>query len=78
MNDPGSLSGNYTLRLLRDSGNHLWVATWGGGMRKYIRENEQFEPYTHVESDSGSLAENIVYCISEVVSITGLNNPYNT
>ncbi|MCX2983261.1 hybrid sensor histidine kinase/response regulator [Halieaceae bacterium IMCC14734] len=42
-NNPNTLSENYTRGMLEGSNGDLWIATYGGGLNRYIAETDTFE-----------------------------------
>lgn len=43
--DSTSLGGNYVKAVLEDSHQRLWVATYGGGLSRYLPGQDQFQQY---------------------------------
>ncbi len=63
--DPTSLSDDVVFVLLEDSAGTLWVASLGGGLHQFDRENEQFIRYQSDPVDPGSLSSNSVNAMFE-------------
>ncbi len=59
--DEKSLSSNDFISIFRDSENDIWIATYTGGVNKYIPEDNSFERYTI----KNKLPSNSVYAILE-------------
>lgn len=62
-NDPKdlkSLSNNYIQYILEDNERNLWIATYGGGLNLFDRENDSFVHYRHDPTDSSTIASNHV------------------
>ena len=66
-----SISGDYLLRIFRDSRNMLWIGTWGRGLTRYDPARNEFSAYLHREDEAGSISGNIVHAIYETISDTG-------
>lgn len=68
VNDPGnpkSLSNNVVISLYEDSNETLWVGTWGGGLNKFDRKNEEFTVYKNNSEKPESLSDDNVWSIFE-------------
>jgi len=63
--NPGSLSNSFIKDLLEDSKGNIWVATLGGGLNKFDREQDRFIHYRQDKTDKGSLSDDFVNCIAE-------------
>ncbi len=63
--DPKSISANFSVCLLEDRYNQLWIGTFGGGLNRYDREKDIFYQYQHNEDDSFSLPHNRVKTLYE-------------
>jgi len=59
--DTNSISSNHIKALLEDSAGNLWIATWGGGLNRFNRDNGTFVRYAH--KGPGSLTDNFVSSI---------------
>lgn len=62
-NDPNistSLSNSYIQQLLEDDEQNLWVATYGGGLDLFDRENDSFIHFRNDPEDPSSLPNNYV------------------
>ena len=59
--NPFSLSDNGVLSIYEDKNKCLWVGTYGGGLNKYIPEDESFITYT----EKDGLSNNVVLGICE-------------
>jgi ligand-binding sensor domain-containing protein/signal transduction histidine kinase len=65
-NDPynkNSLSHNFITDIIEDKEGNLWIATWGGGINKFNRQQEYFTAYKHsnaVNSLSSDLVNSII------------------
>jgi len=57
--DTNSLSSNHIKALLEDSAGSLWIATWGGGVNRFNRDNGTFVHYSRGDSGN-SLSDNFV------------------
>ena len=64
-NDPGSLSQNRIKSLCEDRYGVLWIGTYGGGLNKFIPEEEKFTRYTSDPNNPGTLSDNSVISIYE-------------
>ncbi len=64
-NDPFSLANDYILSIYADRSGVLWVGTYGGGVSKYVQNNERFTLYQHRSGVATSLSNDIVYAIHE-------------
>src|SRR5690606_906643 len=58
--DPQSLSNNYVQYVLEDDERNLWIATYGGGLNLFDRENDSFIHYMHDSNDPLSIPSNYV------------------
>jgi ligand-binding sensor domain-containing protein len=57
--DPQSISHNYIRCLYEDpadSGNVLWIGTWGGGLNRYDAQTETFTRFMHHPDDTTSIS----------------------
>jgi signal transduction histidine kinase len=63
--NPASLSGNYLLRIFKDSEGDIWTGTWGAGLNRYDPEGDCFIRYMNIPGDPISLPGNIVHSIFE-------------
>ncbi|PZM08049.1 ligand-binding sensor domain-containing protein [Rhizobium tubonense] len=59
----GSLTGVYSM--LETAGGDIWLATMGGGLLRFDRDEFKFIRYTHDPNDPQSLAENRVITLFE-------------
>jgi ligand-binding sensor domain-containing protein/signal transduction histidine kinase len=64
-NNPCSLSHNRIRSIYEDRHGILWIGTMGGGLNKFIREEEKFIHYRADPHDPGSLSDNTVLSIYE-------------
>ncbi len=68
-NDPNSLSSNNIATIFEDSDNVLWIGTYGGGIVKIIRdENNNPHRYIRIQNDpdtTSSLSNNSVFSFCE-------------
>lgn len=69
-NNPGSISGNIIWCLYVNEENELFVGTIGGGLNKFIREDNNFISYQTVETDTNTLSSNNVSCIFQDIAGT--------
>ena len=51
--------------MYQDQFNHVWIATYGGGLAEYDPNTQKFIYYKHNSQDKNSLAHNIVGAIIE-------------
>ena len=58
---PGSLSVNQVYALLEDRENNLWVGTWGGGVNKYSRGQDNFGFYRNDPENANTLSDGGVF-----------------
>jgi ligand-binding sensor domain-containing protein/signal transduction histidine kinase len=65
LDNPYSLSHNRIRVIYEDRSRTLWIGTMGGGLNKFIREEEKFLHYTADPTDPHSLSENTVLSIYE-------------
>ena len=63
--DSTSISNNQISAICEDRSGMLWIATVGGGLNRFERENEIFTHFTHNPYDSTSIGSDIVYFIFE-------------
>lgn len=64
-NDPrnsSSLSNNFVMTICEDiDTGDLWIGTWGGGLNRFIRKNEMFDPIkADLESTTGLASNDIL------------------
>jgi len=64
-NDPGSLGANSIWSLLVDSEDILWVGTEGGGLNRFVREENRFVRYLPDPADPYSINDNRITNIYE-------------
>lgn len=64
-NDPNSLGANSIWSLLVDSTGILWVGTEGGGLNRFVREENRFIRYLPDPTDSYSIDDNRITNIYE-------------
>ncbi len=62
---PGSLSHDRIKSLFMDHGGTLWVGTDGGGLNRYVREENRFVHYTHEPGNEKSIGNNHIRCFYE-------------
>jgi signal transduction histidine kinase len=65
--DPSSLSGDYLLRIFKDSHGDIWVGTWGAGLNRFEGEGKGFTRFLSDPTNTASLPDNIVHSIHEQV-----------
>lgn len=58
--NPGSLRNDFIFALDEDDAGRIWVATNGGGLAVFDRQNETFRSFRHDPADPASLAGNVV------------------
>lgn len=63
--DITSITNNHISCLYEDQLGDLWVGTYGGGLLKYIRNQDCFERYTHNSNDPNSISFNEIRVIFE-------------
>ncbi|MCC5920872.1 MAG: hypothetical protein LAT68_05270 [Cyclobacteriaceae bacterium] len=63
--DSSSLPHDHIWEMYVDSKDNLWIGTYGGGMARYIKENDNFIRYQHEEGQINSLSNNDVRGIIE-------------
>jgi ligand-binding sensor domain-containing protein/signal transduction histidine kinase len=56
---------NQIIALAEDSGNHLWIGTFSGGLHRFNEKGEGFINYFNDPLDPDSLANNSVFSIHE-------------
>ncbi len=64
-NDPHSISGNLTWRLLEAQDGALWIATQGYGVSRFDPDTEQFTRYRHDNDNANSLSDDYVQAMLE-------------
>lgn len=62
---PGSLSSNFTIDLHEDRNHNLWIATLGGGLNLYNRNENRFYSIVHDAKNPHSLPSNRISGIFE-------------
>lgn len=60
-----SISNNKIQSVFEDSHGNLWIGTLGGGLNKYINENENFLSFQHQNGKLKSIFDDNVNCINE-------------
>jgi len=60
-----SLGENNIQDVFIDKDKNLWIATYGGGLDKMNTATGQFSHFRHIDKDSSSLSNNIVYFVAE-------------
>ncbi len=63
--DPGSISANFSIILLEDRYNQLWVGTFGGGLNLYDRDTDSFRRFLNDPKNPNSLPHNRVKTMIE-------------
>jgi signal transduction histidine kinase/ligand-binding sensor domain-containing protein/CheY-like chemotaxis protein len=58
--DNKSLGNDFIMDIVEDKKGYLWIGTWGGGLDRYDRRNNQFIHFKHDPADSASLSSNLV------------------
>ena len=78
--DPNGLGHGDAISIIEDDKRNLWVATEGGGVYIYDRQNQRFRRKSHDPEDLNSISNNEVYSILKdsngqiwVGTINGLN-----
>lgn len=66
-----TISGNYLLRIFRDSRGIIWIGTWGTGLTRFDPVRNQFTRFLHRADDPQSISGNIIHSIYESLSDTG-------
>ncbi|HVN14775.1 MAG TPA: two-component regulator propeller domain-containing protein, partial [Anaerolineales bacterium] len=61
--DPNSLSNNSIFSIYEDQSGVLWVGTYGGGLNKYDRQQDEFSYLGNDPSNKDSLSGNMVFPI---------------
>ena len=59
-NNPSSIPHNNTGNLTLDSGNNLWIGSWGGSVIKYDLSLAKFNQYSHNPAQAHSIADPFV------------------
>lgn len=65
--DPSGVDGPTVARLdriIEGEDGALWLASWGGGLLRFDRENREFSDFLHAEDEPDSLASDHLYTIS--------------
>ena len=83
LNEPGkmnSLSHNHIWSILQDQNGDLWISTFGGGLNRYVTNENRFECYRHNPDDFSSINSDYTTALLEdrsgniwVGTISGLN-----
>ena len=60
-----SISNNYVPDIAESKNGDLWIATWGGGLNKYIREKNEFIAYKHDEKNPNSISNDFITSVKE-------------
>lgn len=63
--DQQSLSSSAITDILEDRHGSLWFATNGGGLNRFVRDDEGFEHFRHGTDDPHSLSHDNVWCLLE-------------
>jgi len=78
--EAGSLSGNTVRHIVEDSDHNLWLATYGGGLCRYNRHQDNFTAFRSREEDANSLSNDFLNVILEdsqqnlwIGTLNGLN-----
>ncbi len=58
--DPGAITGDRPAAICEDNAGNIWVGTWGGGLNKFIKDENRFEHYMHETGNSHSIPDNFV------------------
>lgn len=64
-NNPFSLSDDRVYTIYEDKDEIIWIGTFGGGLNKFDRNNQQFISYKNIIGDEYSLSDNRVMSIYE-------------
>ncbi|KDR96408.1 diguanylate cyclase (GGDEF) domain-containing protein [Peptoclostridium litorale DSM 5388] len=65
-NDPeniNSIASNSASNIFIDSGDNIWIGTWGAGLDKYDYAQKQFTHYANDQNDLNSLGDNRVQTV---------------
>lgn len=60
-----SISNNYVPDIIEASNGDLWIATWGGGVNRFDREDGSFTAYKHDSKNLKSVAGNFITSLAE-------------
>lgn len=63
--DKNSLSDNFIWTVYEDDSGNIWIGTGGGGLNKYIPEEDKYIRYEYNPNDQNSISYNIVRTILE-------------
>jgi signal transduction histidine kinase/ligand-binding sensor domain-containing protein len=63
--DDASLSNNYIWCLLEDSRKNIWAGTFGGGLSRFDRTTETFQPFRPLPPSEATVAENSIRSLCE-------------
>jgi len=63
INDPYSISGNNVRQILQDEKGIFWIATYGGGLNKFIPDSNKFYSYKNNKNDPHSIPSDQVNTI---------------
>ncbi len=63
--DPSSLGSNEVNTIFEDSGENIWVGTWGGGLSRFNKNNRTFKNYKYNKNNKSSIPDNTVWCITQ-------------
>lgn len=69
--DPGSLSHSFISSIFEDSNENIWIGTYGGGLNKFDRDNEEFINYQNDPKNPNSLSNNFVSAICQSSADSG-------
>ncbi|MGA2004388.1 MAG: two-component regulator propeller domain-containing protein [Terriglobales bacterium] len=60
---PGQASNPYVTSITEDLSGHLWLGTYGGGIRRFDRPSGRFSIYRYKPADPQSLPSDFVYAV---------------
>ena len=63
--DPNSISFDDIVSLYEDSGNNIWIGTWGGGLNKLDPETGKVTRFVNDSKTNNGISDNIVWTICE-------------
>ena len=58
--DSGAILGDRPAAICEDTLGNIWIGTWGGGLNKYLKEEDRFVHYLHRNGETYSLPNNFI------------------